>query len=108
MPLRARLGPERNVELGRRSRRAIDLLGGRRRQRQPRALTGHNIDVEAVAAGDAARRVDEHAGQAVVLGRGKPYAERAGFMQDAAAGDTILQPHVELHRAPRPVVSESR
>ncbi len=84
--VRARLGPERNVELGRRSRRAIDLLGRRRRQRQPRALTGRNIDVETVAAGDAAGRVDEHAGQAVVLGRGKPDAERAGFMQSRRGG----------------------
>ena len=47
---------------------AIDLLGRRRRQRQPRALAGCDIDVETVAAGDAAGGVDEHAGQAVAFG----------------------------------------
>ena len=47
---------------------AIDLFGGRRRHRQPRSLASLDVDVETVAAGDAAGGVDEDRRKAVRLG----------------------------------------
>ena len=84
----------------------IDLLGCGRCQRQRGALAGHDIDVETVAAGDAAGRVDEHARQAVSLGRGKPHAQRARFMHYAAPGYAVLALDVEFDRALGPVGRE--
>ena len=84
--MRAGRGLQGDVELRRPARRAVDLFGRRRRQRQPRALAGRDLDVKTVAAGDAAGGVDEHGRQPLVLRRGKPHAERAGFMQDRRGG----------------------
>ena len=98
--MRAAVGLQRDVELRGRPGRAIDFFRRRRRQRQPRAFAGRDVDIETVAAGDAAGGVDEHGRQALGFRRGKAHAQRAGFMQGAAAGDAVLQVHVE--RAPRP------
>jgi hypothetical protein len=97
--MRSPLRLQRDIELRGGSGRAIDLFGRRRRQRQPRSLARRDIDIEAVAAGDAAGRVDEHARQAFCFGRGKAHAQRAGFMQIPAARDSILENHIEPHRA---------
>jgi hypothetical protein len=80
----------------------------RRGHRQPRSRANRNIDVEAVAAGDAAGRIDENRREAFGLGRGKADAQRAGFMQMAAAGDALNLVHVEGDLAPRPVGRENR
>ena len=86
---------KRDVELGGRARRAIDLFRRRRGQRQPRAFAGRDLDIEAIAAGDAAGRVDEHRRQPLAFRRGKAHAQRAGFMQGAAARDAVAELHVE-------------
>ena len=86
----------------------VDLFRRRRGHRQARALAGRDLDVETIAAGDAAGGVDEHRRQALGLGRGKAHAQRAGFMQMAAAGDAIDLMHVERDRAPGPVGRENR
>ena len=106
--VRAALRLQGNVELRGGAGRAVDFFSRRRRQRQPRSLAGRDIDIEAVAAGDAAGGVDEHAGQPLLLGGRKAHAQRAGFMQIAAAGDAVMQTHVEPHRAPGPVGRECR
>ncbi len=43
-----------------RSERAVDFLGRRRGDDQSRSLTGRNVEREAIAARDAACRVDQH------------------------------------------------
>src|SRR5229473_2638598 len=97
--MRAGFRLQRDIELRGWPRRAVDLLRRRRGQRQPRPLTGCDVDVETVATGNAARGVDEHGGKTLGLGRGKSHAQRAGLMQLSTAGDAILQTHVKLHRA---------
>ena len=89
-----------DIELRGGTGRAIDFFGCRRRQRQPRSLACRDIDIKTVAAGNAAGGVDEHARQPFRFGRGKAHAQRAGFMQIAAAGDAVLEMHAEP--APRP------
>ena len=79
--------------------RAINLLRRRRGQRQPRAFLRRDFDIEAVAAGDATRRVDEHRRQSLAFRRGKAHAQRAGFMQGAAPRHAVDRPHVEGDRA---------
>ncbi len=97
-----------DVDLRRRALRPIDLFGGGCRHRQARALAGRDIDVETIAAGNAARGVDENRREAVGFRRRETNPQRAGFMQMAAAGDTLEQLHVERHRALRPVGRENR
>ena len=106
--MRARLRLQRDIELRGGTGRAVDLFGRRRRQRQPRSLAGRDVDVETVAAGDAAGRVDEHAGQPLLLRGRKAHAQRTGFMQVATAGDAVLQTHVKPDRALGPVGRECR
>ncbi len=79
--------------------RAINLLRGRRGQGQPRAFLRRDLDIETIAAGDAAGGIDEHRRQPVAFRRGKAHAQRAGFMQDAAARHAVDRAHVEGDRA---------
>ena len=106
--MRARGKLQRDIELRGRTLGPVDLFGGRRRHREARSFAGRDIDVETIAAGDAARGVDEDRRQTVGLGRGKADAQRAGFMQMAAAGDALDLMHVESHRAPGTVGREDR
>ena len=104
--MRARRGLQGDVELRRRSLRAIDFFGGGGRHREARALAGRDVDVKTVAAGDAARGVDEHRGKPLRFRRRKPHPQRAGFVQLPAARDAVDQSHVEFHRADRAVGRE--
>ncbi len=69
--MRAIVGLERDIELSRLARRAVDFFGGSRGQRQPRAFARGDLDVEAIAAGNTAGRVDEHRRKPLVFRRGK-------------------------------------
>ena len=61
-------GLQGNLELRRRVRRAIDLFSRGRGEREARPLACRYRNFKAVAAGDAARGVDEDRGEAFVLG----------------------------------------
>ena len=75
--MRAGGRPQRNMQLGRIAFGAIDFFRRSGGQGQPRALAGRDVDPKTVAAGDPARGIDEHGGEAVSLGRGKPHPQRA-------------------------------
>ena len=62
---------QRDVELRGRPSAAVDFFRRRRGHREPRSLAGRDLDVEPIAAGDAAGSVDEHRRQAVASGEGK-------------------------------------
>ncbi len=84
--MRAGLRLQGNIEPRGGTLGPVDFFRRRRRHREPRPLAGRNIDVETIAAGDAARGIDEYRRQAFRLGRGETHAQRAGFMQDGGGG----------------------
>ena len=103
---RARRGLQGNVELCGTALSPVDFFRSRRRQRQPRSFAGRDIDIEAIATGDATGGVDEHSRETISLGRGKTHPQRAGFMQVTAAGDAVGEVHVEC-TGPGPVGGEN-
>ncbi|MGY3107901.1 hypothetical protein ACVWW7_004528 [Bradyrhizobium sp. LM6.9] len=97
--MRTRGDLQADIELRRRSGGTIDLLGRRRGQGQARTLARGNIDIKIVPAGNAAGRVDEHAGEALAFRRGKADAQGAGFMQDPSPRHAVARVDVEAHYA---------
>jgi hypothetical protein len=105
--VRARSRLQGDIELRGGALGPIDFFRGRRRHHKPRSGAGRDLDVETIAAGDAARGVDENRREPLRLGRREAHAQRAGFVQMAAAGDALDLVDVEPHRAPGPIGREN-
>src|SRR6202011_2866720 len=72
-----RVGPER----------AVDLFGRCARNGKPRRIACRDVEVEAVAAGDAARGVDERRLKLAGARPGKMHTQPTRLVQPYAAGD---------------------
>jgi hypothetical protein len=75
--MRAGGGLQGDIDLRGRSLRPVDFFRRGGGHREARARTDGDVDIEAVAAGDAARGVDEHGRKSLRLRGRKAHAQRA-------------------------------
>src|SRR5262249_22060659 len=83
----AAAGGKLDADLRGRPERTIDLLGRRCADDKPRLISCRDIEVEAVAADNAARRVDEHRLKLSRAGAGEPHPQRARLVQAFTRGN---------------------
>src|SRR5262249_15304118 len=81
-------GGKPDADTGIRPKRAVDLLGGRARDRNPRFVTCRDFEIVAVPAGNPARRVDEHRLKLTRSRTGKMHPQPAGLGEALPLGDT--------------------